>query len=175
MGEREVVVTTKPKPASPRTLLSPERWATLLSIAKALGFRLPGPRRGRTVDQLHVFWQRAVRSSTVPDEELWGPVGGKAILECKFWYTWPASHTDLLNSDPPEVQYAARSVRLVELRWPSRDERQMEVFVVLLHSVLAARAAAGEGPEPPVELVAEVSRVLASGCVLAQSGTRWPR
>lgn len=170
-------MTTKPKPASPRTLLSPERWATLLAITKALGFRLPGPHRGRTVDQLHIFWQRAVRSATVPDEELWGPVGGKAILERKFWYTWPASRTDLLNSDPPEVQYAARSVRLVELRgpWPNRDERQMEVFVVLLHSVLAAQAAAGEGPEPPVELVAEASRVLASGHVLAQSGTRWPR
>ena len=147
------------KLADPRTQLPPERWATLLALAAALGFRLPGPHWGRTQDQLRIFWQRAVRSSMVPSEEFWRGRDG-------FWLTWPRSAA-FLGSGLRGPQHTARST-MKWTRGPDRDVARMEALVVLLHDTLAARAAAGEGPDPPAELVAEASRLLVSGRVVSE-------
>ena len=144
--------------ADPQTQLPPERWATLLALAAALGFRLPGPHRGRTQDQLHIFWQRAVRSSMVPSEEFWR---GRCTR-----LTWPRSAA-FLGSGLRGPQHTARST-MKRTRGPDRDVARMEALVVLLHDTLAARAAAGEGPDPPAELVAEASRLLVSGRVVSE-------
>lgn len=114
------------KLADLRTQLPPERWATLLALAAALGFRLPGPNKGRTRNQLHIFWQRAVRSSVVPDVELWAREGRE------FWYTWPSSS---LGRSPPAVRgvVTQRTTRST-LQWsrgPDRDVAHMEALVKL--------------------------------------------
>lgn len=159
-------MTLPTKLADPKTQLLPEHWAVLLSLARALGFRLPGPHRGRTRDQLHIFWQRAMKSSTVPTEEHWHKRDG-------FWLTWPSSRITLWPDSNREPQHTARSTQ-PWTRGPGRSVTQMEPLVVLLHNVLAARAAAGEGPEPPTELAAEATRLLASGRVLAELHHRVP-
>lgn len=130
-----------------------------MALARALGFRLPGPEKARTRDQIHIFWQRALRVGLVPTHETWNTHTTGARF---WWYCWPPAEPSGYWTRH-RAQSTLPNGKLGDL---DRDVGQMEATVVLLYEVLVERALRGEGPEPPVEMQAEVARLLASGRVI---------
>lgn len=147
---------------STTTRLPPAQWETLLALADAFGFRLPGPDKRRTVNQVLVLWQRVLRTSEGPQEHYYTG---------RFWWSWPRRWAHPGRTHRTRSPLGIADARLLYNLAPADigtfvTVSRFEAWIVLLAAVVEEECSR-EHPRltMPEPLLAESSRLLVSGRV----------